>query len=139
MSFGWHQNRSHGGSLKYVKSNYVILPSVQICHLGYHFVWRKCDFWSGVKIYHLVGRQNMSFCLALKYVIWSGVEICHLVGYRNMSFGWVLKYVIWSDVKYVIKFGIEIYLLFGHRNMSFGRASKYVDWLGVKIYFLVWR
>ena len=37
--------------------------------------------------FHLVGRRNMSFGQASKYVIWSGVEKCHLVGRQNMSFG----------------------------------------------------
>jgi hypothetical protein len=49
---------------------------------------------SDVEICHLVGRLNMLFGRASKYVIWSGVEICHLVGRRNMSFGRASKYVI---------------------------------------------
>ena len=105
--------------------------------------------------FHLVGRRNMSFGRASKYVIWSGDEICHLVrrlkqviwsvveiyhlvGNEYLQFGRASKYVIWSAVKNCEQvWSWNQFHLVGRRNMSFGRASKYVIWQGSKTYYLV--
>ena len=96
---------------------YVIWSGVEICHLVGR---RNISFW----ICHLVGHWNRSYGnlsnRASKFV--NCVEICHLVvGRRNMSFGGASKYVI---RKYGIWSGVEICHLVGQQKMSLGLASE---------------
>ena len=97
-------------------SKYAIWLGVEKFHFEY-------VIWSGIETDHmvicrLVGRRNSN--RASKYV--NCVEICHLVvGRRNMSFGGASKYVI---RKYGIWSGVEICHLVGQQKMSLGLASE---------------